>query len=343
MIRRCRRAAFNAPLALAAIAAAACAGIPEPPAAPPEPEPPQLEPLRFFERWPDPPAPQPLAPHLRWEPSSLSEGTFAIITVLPDGRGLPIFEAAARADDRPIPLYRMPGGSFFGLVAAPLNAEKLSVDLSFRLFDGTLLSRTLSLHVSPRRFTVTQLRVATRFTQPDPTSLERIQLEQALVRATLRKMSTTPLWHGAFLRPLEGAVTSPYGQRRMFNDELRSRHTGLDIGGDTGDLVRASNAGRIVISRDLYFNGNAVFIDHGLGLFTGYFHLSAREVAEGQWVEKGQIVGRVGATGRVTGPHLHWGLYLQGASLDPSALLEPDFTRLSLDLPPQPATLLLKD
>ncbi len=336
-------AGWKAALALAAVTAGACAGIPEPPGPPAEPDPPRLARLHFFERLPDPAAPEPLVPHLRWEPAVPSEGTFAVITAVPAARGLPVFEATARAGDRDIPLYQMPGGSYFGLVAAPLNTQQISVEFSFRLFDGTLLTRTLTLHISPRQFPATQLRVATRFTQPDPSSLERIQRERALVRAILRKVSTTPLWHGEFLRPLEGVVTSPYGQRRMFNDELRSRHTGLDIDGDTGDPVQASNAGRVAISRDLYFNGNAVFIDHGLGLFTGYFHLSAREVAEGQWVEKGQVVGRVGATGRVTGPHLHWGLYLQGASLDPSALLDPAFTRLNRDLPSRAATPRLED
>lgn len=106
----------------------------------------------------------------------------------------------------------------------------------------------------------------------------------------------------------------------MFNNQLRSQHTGLDIDGDTGDPVVASNSGRVILSRDLFYTGQAVYIDHGLGFMTAYFHLSRRDVSEGQWVEKGEVVGLVGATGRVTGSHLHWSLFVQGVSLDPLSL-----------------------
>ena len=122
----------------------------------------------------------------------------------------------------------------------------------------------------------------------------------------------------------------------MFNGELRSRHTGLDLRGAMGDPIRAANSGRVALSDDLFFNGGAVFIDHGLGVYTGYFHMSRREVEEGEWVEQGQVIGRVGATGRVTGPHLHWSLYALGQSLDPLSLLDPQFSAVAQRLPPPP-------
>jgi murein DD-endopeptidase MepM/ murein hydrolase activator NlpD len=100
-----------------------------------------------------------------------------------------------------------------------------------------------------------------------------------------------------------------------------------------GDPVYASNSGRVALSRDLFYSGNSVYIDHGLGFYTAYFHLSQREVTEGQWVERGELIGRIGATGRVTGPHLHWGVYLQAVPVDPLSLLDPDFARLSERLP----------
>ena len=99
--------------------------------------------------------------------------------------------------------------------------------------------------------------------------------------------------------------------------------------GDTGDPVYASNDGRVALSHDLFYSGQAVYLDHGLGFFTAYFHLSERLVSDGQWVEKGQLIGRVGATGRVTGPHLHWSAFLRGQHLDPLSLLEPGFARES--------------
>ena len=115
----------------------------------------------------------------------------------------------------------------------------------------------------------------------------------------------------------------------MFNDVMRSQHTGLDIDGDTGDPVVAANSGRVILSRDLFYTGQAVYVDHGLGLITGYYHLSKREVSEGQWVEKGEVVGLVGATGRVTGSHLHWSVFVQGVSLDPLSLSQVGIDQLS--------------
>ncbi len=132
---------------------------------------------------------------------------------------------------------------------------------------------------------------------------------------------------GPFVLPRRDVVTSVFGQRRLFNHQLRSRHTGYDIDGRPGDPIYAANSGRVVLARNFFFNGNAVYIDHGLGLYTAYMHLSSFAVSEGEWVERGDLIGRVGATGRVTGPHLHWGLYLQGTALDPSSLLDEEFAQ----------------
>jgi murein DD-endopeptidase MepM/ murein hydrolase activator NlpD len=200
------------------------------------------------------------------------------------------------------------------MVAAPLGAETVPVDIEVTFLDGTRLSQILTLLVMATDFPATRLRVASRYTSPDSATQERAAYERAAVQP--------------FELPLSGITTSPFGQRRLFNNELRSRHTGLDIDGDTGDPVYAANSGRVAMSADLFYNGGAVFIDHGLGLYTGYFHLSKREVDLGQHVKKGQIIGRVGATGRVTGPHLHWHMYLQGFSLDPRSLLDPDFAQI---------------
>ncbi len=270
----------------------------------------------------------PRAPRLRWIPQHPSEATLVTLVVEPAGRGLPVFEARGRANEKEFRLVRLAGGSFLALVAAPLNVAEVPVEVTVTAIDGTRITQTLRMLVASRDFPATRLSVDSRFTAPDEATLIRIAREQRLVRATLRNVSDEPLWRGAFILPLIGETTSPYGQRRLFNNQLRSRHTGHDIDGDIGVGVVAANSGRIVISRHLFFNGNAVFIDHGLGFHTGYMHLSELEVFEGQWVEKGERIGRVGATGRVTGPHLHWGLYLAGVSLDPLSLLEPDFASL---------------
>jgi murein DD-endopeptidase MepM/ murein hydrolase activator NlpD len=246
-----------------------------------------------------------------------------MLTLEPEPLGLPVFEARALAGERVIQLAPLRGGGYLGLLAAPRSTEEVPVTVTVTLIDGTRLSQRLSLRIAARDFASTRLRVAGRYTAPDEAILRRVRIEREWVRKALRTRTEVPLWRGNFIRPLEGLVTSPYGQRRMFNNEVRSQHTGLDIDGDTGDPVMAANSGRVILSRDLFYSGQAVYVDHGLGFITGYFHLSKREVSEGQWVEKGDVVGLVGATGRVTGSHLHWSVWVQGISLDPVSLLEP--------------------
>jgi hypothetical protein len=314
----------------------ACAKTPEPPPPLPQLEPPPVEVIDLAESLPALTAPQPLPPRLHWVPSVPGEGSVVMITLEPEPFGLPIFEARALAGEREIALAPLRGGGYLGLLAAPRSTEDVPVDVTVTLIDGTRLSMRLSLRIAARDFPSTRLRVATRYTAPDEAILRRVRKEREWVREALRTRTGVPLWQGDFIRPLEGLFTSPYGQRRMFNNEVRSQHTGLDIDGDTGDPVIAANSGRVILSRDLFYSGQAVYVDHGLGFITGYFHLSKREVAERQWVEKGEVVGLVGATGRVTGSHLHWSVWVQGISLDPVSLLEPDLLEASHRLFPPP-------
>ncbi len=339
MGRRSRRAPLgNGAIALVCvIEIAACAKkTPEPPQPVTQPEQPQVEVVSLMDPVPTPSPHIALAPALLWSPASPGEGALVLLVLEPAGRGVPVFEVRAKARDTDLPLAYLWGGAYLGLVPAPLRTDEVPVEVNVTLADGTRINQTLALQITKRDFPSTRLRVASRFTAPDQATLRRIQRERDFVRGVLRSASDEPLWSGTFILPLEGVTTSPYGQRRLFNNELRSQHTGLDVDGDTGDPVLASNSGRVVISRDLFFNGQAVFIDHGLGFYTGYFHLSKREVDEGQWVEKGDVVGLVGATGRVTGPHLHWALYVQGAALDPLSLLDPGFALVSARLAPSP-------
>jgi murein DD-endopeptidase MepM/ murein hydrolase activator NlpD len=116
-------------------------------------------------------------------------------------------------------------------------------------------------------------------------------------------------------------VSSLFGHRRFFNGQPRNPHSGLDIAASTGTPVLAPSSGQVVLVDDLYYNGKTVFLDHGQGLITMYCHLSEHAVAEGSTVEQGQIIGLVGATGRVTGPHLHWSVSLNGYRVDPNTLM----------------------
>ena len=124
------------------------------------------------------------------------------------------------------------------------------------------------------------------------------------------------------LLPVEGIQTGSFGRRRVFNGQWRQPHSGMDIAAETGTPVRAPSAGRVIELGDFFFSGNLVYIDHGQGMISLFAHLSEIDVALGDQVEKGQIIGKVGATGRVTGPHLHWSLGLNGAWIDPALFVE---------------------
>jgi len=146
----------------------------------------------------------------------------------------------------------------------------------------------------------------------------------AVSRASL---DTPRLWQGPFTRPRASRVTSEFGRAREFNGELQSRHLGLDLAGTPGAPVRAPNRGVVALVDQTWYGGNVIYLDHGRGLVTAYLHLSAALVSQGDTVSQGQLIGRVGATGRVTGPHLHWIARYGTLTLDPLSLERLDLSR----------------
>ena len=146
-----------------------------------------------------------------------------------------------------------------------------------------------------------------------------VQAEQARMNQVLSAVSPRPLWEGLFGLPLANMrITSPFGGRRSYNEGLVSGfHAGLDLGGASGTPIYAPAAGRVALAEKLTVRGNAVVIDHGLGVFTGYWHQSQLVVQAGQVVQRGDIVGYVGDTGLVSGPHLHWETRVGGIAVDP--------------------------
>lgn len=157
---------------------------------------------------------------------------------------------------------------------------------------------------------------------PDAAALVRIEKEKERTLATFSKSSNEKLWEGSFLVPAEGRILGAFGSRRILNGQPRNRHSGEDIGAPLGSPVLATNGGKVALVGDFYFNGRSVFIDHGLGLFSMYFHLSEISVQQGTMVKRGQRIGSVGKTGRATGPHLHWGMRLHDARVNPFSLVE---------------------
>jgi murein DD-endopeptidase MepM/ murein hydrolase activator NlpD len=168
--------------------------------------------------------------------------------------------------------------------------------------------------------------VAPQFVAPGPEELQRIKAESELKAKVFAASAPEPLWSGDFRAPVTAPPTDSFGTRRVFNGTLASVHKGMDFRSAVGTPVRAGNSGLVVLAAPLYYEGNCVVIDHGLGLFTISMHLSRIDVHEGQRVATGERIGLSGATGRVTGPHLHWAVRWQDAYLDPAKVL-----RLNLD------------
>jgi murein DD-endopeptidase MepM/ murein hydrolase activator NlpD len=175
--------------------------------------------------------------------------------------------------------------------------------------------------VTARKFAVRTLRVNPDFVNPPESVLARIEDESRFIQALYDNPAPERLWNATFRRPVPHQANSRFGVRSVFNGEMRNPHAGTDFLSPAGTRIRAPNAGRVVAARDLYFSGRTVIIDHGLGLFSQLAHMSRIEVAEGDMVQAGQVVGLVGATGRVTGAHLHWGLRVGTARVDALSLL----------------------
>ena len=173
-------------------------------------------------------------------------------------------------------------------------------------------------------FAVKKLWVDEKFVTPPPEVNERIKRESELIQTVYEMFTVQWRGDGDFMLPAEGEITPNFGERRIFNNQPRSAHSGVDISSPYGDPVKASNSGKVVVANDLYYAGKTVILDHGLGVFSLYCHFSEIAVELGDDVSKGDVIGKIGATGRVTGPHLHWGVRVLESRVDPLSLLDMD-------------------
>ena len=216
------------------------------------------------------------------------------------------------------------GESWTGLAAVPLDtpAGTYVISTRVRTGDGPVTVRETPLRVQKKSFETRRIRVADSFVNPPAGERERIVAEAELLARIMSHSSGERLWDGPFVVPVPGAATSSFGRLTILNGRAQGRHQGADFRAATGTPVRAPNAGKVVLSAPLYFSGNTVVIDHGAGLLSLLGHLSRLAVGEGAVVSKGDLLGDSGATGRVTGPHLHWAVRLQNVSVDPQALMQ---------------------
>jgi murein DD-endopeptidase MepM/ murein hydrolase activator NlpD len=187
---------------------------------------------------------------------------------------------------------------------------------------------TATLPVRAGKFATESLTVQKQFVEPNEEQAQRAVAEQEKLRQIFDHTTPEKLWHGSFRLPLTGGVRGTnFGKRRILNGQPRSPHTGADFPAPTGTPIHATQSGRVVLAQELYFSGNTVIIDHGLGVYSLYGHLSATDVAVGDAVKAGAVIGKVGATGRVTGPHLHWGVTVNKARVNPIQLVSQTVIR----------------
>jgi hypothetical protein len=208
-------------------------------------------------------------------------------------------------------------------VEAPTGPSQINLSIE-SAGNATKLSHTIEIR--PAHYRTGALTVAPKFVEPDAASLAQIKAEVELKAKIFATSAATPLWSSSFRAPVAAPSTDSFGTRRIFNGKLASIHKGMDFHAASGTPVHAGNSGVVVLARPLYYEGNCVVIDHGLGLYTISMHLSRIDVKEGQHVRSGELLGLSGATGRVTGPHLHWAVRWRDAYLDPAKLLRLDLS-----------------
>jgi hypothetical protein len=209
-------------------------------------------------------------------------------------------------------------------VEAPVGPSSLRIRV--RPANGEVRDLTRTVEIRAAHYLTGRLSVPPKFVSPGPEALKQIEDESKLKAKIFAASAPEPLWTSSFRAPVTAQATDSFGTRRTFNGKLASVHKGMDFRAAMGTPVRAGNGGVVVLARPLYFEGNCVVIDHGLGLYTISMHFSRIDLKEGQHVAAGDQLGLSGATGRVTGPHLHWAVRWQGAYLDPAKLLRLDLS-----------------
>ena len=224
---------------------------------------------------------------------------------------------------RPL-VFFLYGGGHAAMVGIDLETKAGTHHWSVAVVEPRLAPRVLQgrLTIGPREFREQRLTLPATMVDLDPATTERALAEGEALRTVYRTITPERLWRGGFTRPVAGTEPGTgFGARRIINGKPRAPHAGIDYAAPWGTPVVAANAGRVALVGEFFFPGRLVVVDHGLGLYTLYFHLESVLVTQGEPVERGQTLGTVGATGRATGPHLHFGAQLGPARVDPAVLL----------------------
>lgn len=247
------------------------------------------------------------------------QGDVVYLTLNVEGEPLSV---QGRFRNRLVPFFKTGReGEFGALVGIDMADTPETADLKAEItYPRSVRKRVFRVVVAPEEFREQRMTLPKDQVDPDAAALQRIDLEKAKVKAVLAGFTPERLWGTAFLVPVEGTVTGAFGSRRILNGQPRNQHNGEDIAASLGAPVKATNDGIVRMVDEHFFSGKGVILDHGLGLFTMYFHLDSAAVKEGDRVKRGDVIGAVGQSGRTTGPHLHWGAWLNGSRVNPFAL-----------------------
>ena len=236
------------------------------------------------------------------------------VAVVPLGNELQA--PTVRYQDKPVLVVREDGQRWIAIVGIPLKTPQGTQQLTVN--DG----RTLSFTVTPKHYREQHIKLKnSRQVNPLAEDMVRINRELAEQTRAYQTFSPTQPSNLLFDKPVKGPLSSPFGLRRFFNGEERNPHSGLDFAVGAGTPIKAPAAGKVILIGNYFFNGNTVFVDHGQGLISMFCHMSKIDVKLGQSLPRGGIVGRVGATGRATGPHMHWNVSLNDARVDPAIFI----------------------
>jgi len=269
---------------------------------------------------------------LKLSAPSSSQGSLLLLEVR---SRKPLAEVTGEWNSKNVPFWQVPSRVDSSQVAAGDSREAiLGVDLEkapgtypllvhVQTAGGKPTACTLQIPIRLGKFATERLQVGKEFVEPSPEQVQRANEERDKLRAIFDQVTPEKLWDGDFRVPLDGVTTGGnFGKRRVLNGNPGSPHSGVDFPALTGTPIHAAQSGRVALAQELFFSGNTVVVDHGLGIYTFYGHLSEIDVKPGDQLQTGQVLGKVGATGRVTGPHLHWGLTVERARVNPLQLVK---------------------
>ncbi|HET7583939.1 MAG TPA: M23 family metallopeptidase [Gemmatimonadaceae bacterium] len=277
---------------------------------------------------------QDATPRVAWAPARPVQGTLFVVNVTPgDTTGVSAVHGTVAGE--PLHFRRDSTGVFHAIAGIPIETTDSIALAVVVVHDGMKPSGSAPAHadsvdvhipVASGSYPMEHLHVAPRFGRsPDSALAARLAREREQALAVSHRSHETPRqWHLPFVRPRGSRITSGFGGGREFNGTVESRHMGVDFAGARGAPVRVANDGIVALVAHFYLAGNAIYVDHGGGLVTAYFHLSRALVHEGDTVRRGQVIGHVGSTGRVTGPHLHWIARYGEITVNPMSLLAID-------------------